>query len=391
MNTVGWIIVCGALLATIAALYGRLRVQTRARGAMEAEALNRMASDFADLERERRRAEEILERMAEGVLVLDEDLRPVVANGAARTLLGLQRVSLPPRLPSEEVSSVAGQAFADDSGTQEIVEVWWPARRSLRVHAASLADRHGVVVVIQDITEELRIQRVRREFVAHASHELKSPVASIQALAEAIRQAIPDDPAVAERFSGGLVLEAERLGRLVGDLLDLSRLEATEEIPAEDVDLSDSARREIELLKETAERKGLLLNVNVSDGVWVSGDPQQVGLIIRNLLENAIRYTGEGSVSVSVRPDNDFALLEVSDTGIGIPLDAQNRVFERFYRVDKARSRDRGGTGLGLAIVKHAVEAHRGQVELASELGRGSTFTVRLPGSRRAHIRSVAG
>jgi signal transduction histidine kinase len=393
MNTTIWIVTSGALLAALGVLYWQLRAQWRRRGSLEAAALNRLASDFAGLERERRQAEEILERMAEGVLVLDEDLRPVVANGSARTLLGLQRVSLPPELPSEEVAAVAGRAFAQDGGTEEVVEIWWPARRSLRVHAASLADRHGVVVVIQDIGEELRVQRVRKEFVAHASHELKSPVASLQALAEAIHQAIRDDPEVAERFSERLVLEAERLGRLVRDLLDLSRLEVTEETPLEDLELSDCARREAELLREQAEKKGLQLDVNVSEDVWVKGDPQQVSLIVRNLLDNAIRYTGDGSVSLTVRPDGEFALLEVADTGMGIPREAQTRVFERFYRVDKARSRDRGGTGLGLAIVKHAVESHKGEIELVSELGTGSTFTVRLRGSqtRRARIRSVAG
>lgn len=378
-DTVAWIIVCAVLLVTIAALAARLRRQSRSQMATEADALNQIASDLATLERDKRRAEEILERMAEGVLVVDEGLRPVLANRAARSLLGLQQVSLPAELPTDDVASVARRAFSEDSGAEEIVEQWWPAKRSLRVRATPLADRHGVVVVLQDITEELRTLRIRREFVVHASHELKSPVASMQALAEAVGQAAVDDPAAAHRFSERLVVEADRLSRLISDLLDLSRLEHPGETTAENVDLSACARRGIEPFRESAVAKGLDLSADIENDVWVKGDLQQIELILRNLLDNAFRYTSRGAVTMTVRRDGQDAVLEVSDTGMGIPLEAQARVFERFYRVDKARSRDRGGTGLGLAIVKHAVESHNGRVELVSELGQGSTFTVRLP------------
>lgn len=388
-DTFAWIIVCAVLLVTIAALIARLRGQSRAQMATEADALNQIASDLAILERDKRRAEEILERMAEGVLVVDEGLRPVLANRAARSLLGLQQVSLPTELPTDDVASVARRAFSEDSGAEQTVEQWWPAKRSLRVRATPLADRHSVVVVLQDITEELRTLRIRREFVAHASHELKSPVASMQALAEAVGQAAADDPAAAHRFSERLVVEADRLSRLISDLLDLSRLEHPGEITAENVDLSACARREIEPFREGAQAKGLDLSADIESELWVKGDLQQIELIVRNLLDNAFRYTSQGAVTMTVRRDGQGAVLEVSDTGMGIPLEAQARVFERFYRVDKARSRDRGGTGLGLAIVKHAVEAHNGRVELVSELGQGSTFTVRLPShpQPRKHLR----
>jgi two-component system, OmpR family, phosphate regulon sensor histidine kinase PhoR len=378
-DTVAWIMVCAALLIVIAVLTARLRAKSRIRVAEEADVLNQVASDLAKLERDKRRAEEILERMAEGVLVVDETLRPVLANRAARSLLGLQQVSLPTELPTDDVASVARRAFSEDSGAEQTVEQWWPAKRSLRVRATPLADRHGVVVVLQDITEELRTLRIRREFVSHASHELKSPVASLQALAEAVGQAAQDDPAAARRFSERLVVEADRLNRLISDLLDLSRLEHPAELTAETVDLSGCAHREIAPFKEAAATKGVNLSAEIEDDVWVRGDPQQIELIARNLLDNALRYTSQGAVSMRVARDGPDAVLEVSDTGMGIPLEAQERVFERFYRVDKARSRDRGGTGLGLAIVKHAVESHKGRVELVSELGHGSTFTVRLP------------
>ncbi|MGH2788546.1 MAG: sensor histidine kinase [Actinomycetota bacterium] len=393
METFIWVGALISLLGVAAVLLIRLRAASRRQAAAEAGVLDRVTADLAELERDKRRAEEILERMAEGVLVVDELLRPVLANRAARSLLGLQQVSLPHELPSEEVSSVARGAFADDEGAERIVEQWWPARRSLRVRATPLADRHGVVVVLQDITEEVRTQRIRREFVAHASHELKSPVASMQALAEAVRQAADDDPTATQRFSERLVVEADRLGRLISDLLDLSRLEDMDDVTSENIDLSECSRRELEPFTRAAESKDIQLAADISDDVWVQGDAQQIGLIVRNLLDNAVRYTSTGSVLLAVRQEEDEAVLSVTDTGMGIPLESQSRVFERFYRVDRARSRDRGGTGLGLAIVKHAVESHKGHVELESEVGRGSTFTVRLPAQspRRERLRSVAG
>jgi len=322
----------------------------------------------------------ILERMSEGLVVLSEMLRPVAANQAARKLLGFPEGSLPPRLPSDEVRTVARLA-QDRSGTaEEIVSIWFPARLTLRVRAEPLDSHSGVIVVIEDVTEELKTQRMRREFVAHASHELKSPVASMQTLAEALRHAVREDLPAAQRFADRIEFESARLGRLVGDLLDLSRLEDPETVSRETVDLSAGARRAMEEAEAEMTAKGITLNTEISDGVFVQGDESQMAVLVRNLVENAVRYTPEGGrVSVDVYQEGDSAIVRVSDNGIGIPLEAQARVFERFYRVDRARSRDRGGTGLGLAIVKHVAELHGGIVELESELGRGSIFTARVP------------
>lgn len=337
--------------------------------------------------------EEILERMSEGVLVLDEGMSPILANAAARTLLGLDQASFSGRMISEEVLAVGRKAASARAEASDTVQVWWPRRGHLSVRATPLTD-NSVVVVIQDITEELRTQRMRREFVSHASHELKSPVAGLQTLAEAVRQAVDDDPEAADRFSERLVLEAERLGRLIGDLLDLSRLEDPEHITKETVDLSRVSLQELRSVREPAEAKGIELSSTIAPGVSVEGDPQQISLMLRNLLDNAVRYTPRGGkVGLEVRLDGADALVQVTDSGIGIPLEAQPRVFERFYRVDRARSRDKGGTGLGLAIVKHAVETHGGRIDLVSELERGSTFTVTLPATSlgSAQMRSAAG
>jgi two-component system, OmpR family, sensor histidine kinase SenX3 len=294
--------------------------------------------------------------------------------------LGFPEGSLPPRLPSDEVRTVARRALDRSGAVEEVVSIWFPARKTLRVRAEPLDSRGGVVVVIEDVTEELETQRIRREFVAHASHELKSPVASMQTLAEALRHAVREDPSAAQRFADRIEFESARLGRLIGDLLDLSRLEDPEALPQEVVDLSAGAKRVLEDAEHEAVSKEITFDVEISDGVFVKGDEAQMAVLVRNLVENAVRYTPEGGrVSVDVYQEKESAVVRVSDNGIGIPMEAQGRVFERFYRVDRARSRDRGGTGLGLAIVKHVAELHGGIVELESELGRGSIFTARVP------------
>jgi signal transduction histidine kinase len=381
MNDFVWLVVCVVLLVVVAGLWTRRRGDAdRARAAtLVADAGGAEALDRARVERERRRSDEILERIGEGVLLLDSDLRPTFANSAARDMLGFQEGGLPPRIPSEEVLAAARRAL-DVGDIQEVLNVWFPLPMNLRVQATLLVNGGGVLVLLRDVTQEVLAQRVRTEFVAHASHELKSPVAGLQALAEAVREATRDDPQAAARFSTQLVGEADRLGRLISDLLDLSRLEDPAGVPSQPADLSAVALREAEAIGGSARGKGIELASNVASGVVVRGDEEQLGLMVRNLLENAVRYTpNDGKVTLAVFVEGGTAYVRVSDNGIGIPLEAHGRVFERFYRVDRARSRARGGTGLGLAIVKHVVELHRGQVTLQSELGEGSTFTARFP------------
>jgi signal transduction histidine kinase len=334
---------------------------------------------------------DILDLMTEGVVVLGPDLKPEVTNAAARELLGLRVGSLPPRLPSEELIGLATRAQEEESAQDELLTLFFPSSSTLKVRAVPLGGR--ILITLRDVTQEVLAQKVRKEFVSHASHELKSPVASLQALAEAIHQAMGDDPEAAARFSERLVMESDRLGRLVNDLLDLSRLEDAGATPTESICLPDVAQREIDLIRPAATDKGIELTANLGREVWIQGDDSQIGLLVRNLLENAIRYTAEGGhVAIEVDQDDTEITVTVSDDGIGIPRDAQSRVFERFYRIDRARSRDRGGTGLGLAIVKHVAELHGGRVDLVSDLGEGSTFTARFPRVLTdERIRSIAG
>jgi signal transduction histidine kinase len=335
---------------------------------------------------------EVIDRLGEGVVVLDNELRPVLANAAARRMLGFQQLAGLARLPSEEVLAGARRALVEGVEIDDVVGLWFPLRLSLHVRALPLQEGTGVLVLLQDVTEELLAQQVRREFVAHASHELKSPVASLQTLAEAVQQAAEDDPRSATRFAERLVTEANRLGRLIGDLLDLSRLEEPTALPQSPTSLSDIASKEAAQIRMIAESKEITFAERIQQGIWIRGDPQQLQLLVRNLLENAIRYTPDGgSVTLETSMRGSQAMVRVTDTGIGIPLESQARVFERFYRVDRARSRDRGGTGLGLAIVKHVAELHGGQVTVESELGSGSTFTAWLPATTETHRDQVAG
>jgi signal transduction histidine kinase len=381
-----------ALLAIFClVLFARLRMLSQSTTEPGADRVDRSSSEVSDVERERRRSVELLEKMEEGVLVLNESLTPVMANGAARRLLGFGS-STPAHLGSDEILSLARGAMVEGRHLEEALQLW-PQRVTVRVRAIPLEDQGGVAIVLQDVTEELGTQRIRRQFVANASHELKSPVAGMQALSEAIRDAVHDDPAMAQRFSEKLVGETERLGRLISDLLDLSKLEDPANVSRRSTNLSLVAEEQFEEVRAAASSKAMDLRSQITDEVWVKGDHQQLGLMIRNLLDNAIRYTPDrGTVTLSVSVDERDALLSVSDNGMGIPLKSQARVFERFYRVDKDRSRDRGGTGLGLSIVKHVVELHGGHVSLDSELGEGSTFTVRLPSGtpERRAMQSVA-
>lgn len=322
---------------------------------------------------------DVLEPLDEGVLILDDRSRPVAANPAARSMLGFRSGPLPPRLPVDEISRLASTVVVSRERVETTVEVWFPTRSTLRLRIAPLPMR-GTVVTIVDITDKRAAQKVRKEFVSDASHELKSPVASIQTLAEALERALEDDPGSATRFARRLVTESERLSRLVADLLDLSRLEEDTERSTEPVMLSSVVSDEVETSRVEADSKLIRLVSDTAPELWVDGDREQLRLLVRNLLDNAIRYSADGSrIDIYLGSEGGDVVLSVADQGIGIPLEAQGRVFERFYRVDRARSRASGGTGLGLAIVKHVVELHQGTVHVDSELGRGSRFTARLP------------
>ncbi len=246
----------------------------------------------------------------------------------------------------------------------------------------------GAGDAVDHTDERRRVESLRRDFVANASHELKTPVAGILALSESLEIAFDRDPERARAMVGRLRVEAERLSQLVRELLDLTRLEDMADRIGEKrqaSDLTEIVALQAERLRAEADTLKVALNVAADDAVEVSGNPADLRLIVANLLENAVRYNRPGGeVRVSVQRDGADAIVEVADTGVGIPADDLDRIFERFYRVDKARSRLAGGTGLGLSIVRHAVESHGGSISVDSEVGRGTTFRVTLPLEPRA-------
>jgi two-component system sensor histidine kinase SenX3 len=377
-GAVGGLVLAGLVATGAGIVLGRRSLSGHVRD-LEGE----VERSSASLKRSRRASEDeravqdlILSSMQEGVLLFDGDRQTAFANAALERHLGARpgaTAQLYPPALREMINTVAQRR---QIGTVEIERD--DPTRWLRATASPAGSDGSILLVITDITETRRIEAVRRDFVANASHELKTPAASIQAAAETLASLAARDPAAVPRFASQLEREAMRLSRIVADLLDLSRLESGSDL-GETVRLDALVREETERFEERAREAGLELVAEAATAT-VSGSPHDLSLLVRNLIDNAIRYTRPGGhIGVGVTASDDVVELVVRDDGLGIPLRDLPRLFERFYRVDRARSRETGGTGLGLSIVRHVAENHGGTVQVRSELGSGSTFTVRLP------------
>lgn len=304
-------------------------------------------------------------------------------------VVGRGRVRVP------EIGRMVDQARSTDQVVQRDLSIRRPGRRltdiRLRVRAAPMPSR-AVLVLVEDVSEAERLDHVRRDFVANVSHELKTPVGALSILAEAVSQA-RDDPAAVAHFAARMVGEARRLTTLINDLLDLSRLEGIDpEHPLEQVSIDDVVRQACDDAAGLAQSKDIQFLRGGLTGLMVLGVRPQLVAALRNLIVNAINYSPESTkVAVTTGHADRSVTIAVTDQGIGIPTTELDRIFERFYRVDPARSRDTGGTGLGLAIVKHVCANHGGHVDVWSRVGEGSTFTIRLPELAEAAVRHPAG
>ena len=249
----------------------------------------------------------------------------------------------------------------------------------VQVRVAQVSGRH-LVVLAEDMTQARRLEAVRRDFVVNVSHELKTPVGALSLLAETVQDAA-DDPEAVRRFAGRMQSEAQRLSALVHEIIELSRLQVAGALgPLAMVDVDAVVAEAVDRARTAAAAKHVRIEVGGDTGVQLFGNHDLLVTAVRNLVDNAVAYSGEASrVGVGVREQGDLVEIAVVDEGIGISADEQERVFERFYRVDAARSRQTGGTGLGLSIVKHVAADHGGDVTVWSRPGRGSTFTIRLP------------
>ncbi len=347
-------------------------------------------STIRTLTDERNQSAAILRSMTEGVAVIDSDHRLVFCNEAfCRSLsIGGPTAEGQPIVEvirqSDLLESIQKALAGNESARTEFV-IGTLRARSFSVTAAPVRSDgtiRGAVIVLHDITEIRRLERARRDFVANVSHEFKTPLTAIQGFAETLLAGAIDDAQNRVRFLEIIRKNSIRLGRLTDDLLKLSQIEAgrlqLELRPLAVADLIDPC---VEAARLQASPKQVVLESEYCPGLpRISGDIGSLQVVLQNLLDNAVRYTlAGGRVAVRVASQNGEIVISISDTGIGIPKADQERIFERFYRVDAARSRELGGTGLGLAIAKHLVEAHGGRIEVQSELGKGSTFSVHLP------------
>lgn len=369
-------------------------------------ALNRLGAaierQLAVIEQERDHLRAILASMSEGVLVVGADRRAQLTNPAFQRLFGLSgdvagrtvlEILRRPEVERLVEATLQSGEPGGDLGLEIEIESGGAERRTIEVRSDVLFDEArlaGAVLVARDTTAIKRLDEMRRDFVANVSHELKTPLSAIRGFAETLRDGALAEPETAARFTGRILEHCRRLQALLNDLLTLGRLESVgERAGRAPVDLLAIARRAIEGVAPAAEEHQVELTLEpppAGDGALILvGDADGLERMLTNLLANAIKYNRpEGAVRLrlsrqALPAGGPGFLIEVEDTGIGIPAEALPRLFERFYRVDKGRSRDEGGTGLGLSIVKHVAQTHGGQVEVQSRPGAGSTFRVRLP------------
>jgi len=316
---------------------------------------------------------EVVEGARSGVILSDRNGNIVYRNPSARALSGTYAGVI----VDEAIERHLGRA-ARGTRTEEIIELYGPPRRVVFVSAAPTTDG-GAYAFIEDVSERRRIDAVRTDFVANISHELKTPVGALAVLAETL--ADEEDPATIRRIADRMLEEAHRAARTIDDLMELSRIELGGEHVRDGVDTGDVIRAALERVAEIARHREIEIDwLDRDQSATVTGDRRQLVSAVGNLVENAVKYSEVGGLvqirSRVVGPWNEFMVI---DQGTGIPSRDLDRIFERFYRVDKARGRDTGGTGLGLSIVRHVATNHGGDVQVSSREGEGSTFVLRVP------------
>ncbi|MDQ1910005.1 ATP-binding protein [Paenibacillus sp. GD4] len=365
-------------------------------------ALNRMA-DSLQLQMNRiteneGRLSSVLENMNSGVMMIDKEERIVLLNRSAEEFLGFSSQELLGKKFDEakqqfEFTQMIQECFETREHIRDEMIFYYPSERILDINLNPILQTDdewaGVLIVLHDTTAMRRLERMRSEFVANVSHELKTPIAAVKGFAETLLAGALNDKETAKSFLQIIFDESERLNRLIGDILELSKIES-KRIPLHfsPVHLHSFIANCVHVMNAEAKKKHIELEMQVPQDAYMEADEDRLRQILINLLSNGINYTPEGGkVKVKVELLDDIVAgsegeklkLTIADTGIGIPKKDLPRIFERFYRVDKARSRSSGGTGLGLSIVKHLVELHKGTIRVESEVGMGSKFIIELP------------
>lgn len=352
----------------------------------------RLAATFDLLEHDREQLRAILSGMVEGVIAIDDDRGVLFANDRAGMFLGFDpaaagKCPLPDLTPQLAFNEIVEKGLAAPGPYREELELRGPTQRSVAVYVSRFPGHGapGAVIVLHDTTELRQAEKLRQDFVANVSHELKTPLAVIKSSIEALVDGAAEEPETCGVFLTQVAREADRLEELIQDLLSLARIESGHlGLEPQTIALGPAITDCVERHQNRAETKTLTMvekpPADAPPDLAVRADPDALRQVMDNLVDNAVKYTPNGGrITVRWSATADTVSFEVEDTGVGIPAADLPRVFERFYRVDKARSRSVGGTGLGLAIVKHLVQAMKGNVRVASTVGKGTTFRVTLP------------
>ena len=374
----------------------RLPVQDAKEMESLALAMNRMAAQLDEriktAIRQRNEFEAVLSSMVEGVIALDREERILNINQAAAKMFGLDSCKLQGRSIQETVRNAELQRFvqkalASAEPTEDDIFVYHTEERILHIHSAHLvdakADHIGILVVLIDVTRLKRLENMRRDFVANVSHEIKTPLTAIKGFVETLQNGAFEKPEESQRFLGIIEKHVNRLNSIIDDLLSLSRLEQegeSKEIKLEKGSIKEVIQTAVLLCQAKAGAKNIRVNLLCEEEIIGAIEPTLLEHAVVNLLDNAIQYSKkESEIQIAAVQTDSEINISIKDHGVGIAREHRPRIFERFYRADKARSRELGGTGLGLAIVKHIVQAHGGQVAVESVPGQGSTFTIHLP------------
>lgn len=344
-----------------------------------------------EIEESEKQLNSILSNLVSGVVLIDDKGKVDLTNHATERFLSKHTS----KIDGKEYTYVFGPlgidhlietVIEDNVKRHDEAHIYFPEERILDVHIAPYYSQgwqqRGAIIVLHDITDIRRLEKMRSEFVANVSHELKTPITSVKGFAETLLSGDVPDEATAKQFMQIIYDESERLNRLITDLLELSKIEKQAmPLKISEVNVNEIIENSTQTISKFARDKNITLHLpDDKNPVYVEADIDRLGQIVLNLVANAVNYTSDnGDIYIDAEERSSTVVLRVRDTGMGIPEEALDRLFERFYRVDKARSRHSGGTGLGLAIVKHLVESHDGKIYVKSVEGAGSTFTVELP------------
>ena len=341
------------------------------------------------LEQQKTLSQAILESMVEAVIAVDRDTRITSINSSAEKIFGITKADAEGKffleaIPNNDIAEVINNILKNGEFASKEVSLVWPVQKIFQLNASALFENatvNGCLVVIHDITEIRKLETVRRDFVANVSHELRTPLTSIKGFVETLLEGALEDKENSRHFLEIIRDHSERLNNLINDLLDLSRIESKEEkLKRKDFNLNELASEALVGFKSQLKKKEIEAKNELASGLCINSDRDKIEQVLTNLVDNAIKFNRQnGTIRIYAEDSADRIKIVVEDSGVGIPPKDISRIFERFYRVDKARSRELGGTGLGLSIVKHIIELHGGSVGVESIEGLGSKFWFSLP------------